>query len=486
MEKLRHLHGMRDLRQESWEPLKAAQDHLREYFSSHGYRHLETPVLEPTELFLRKSGGELAARMYTFTDPGGNQVSLRPEYTSSILRHYLEEGEAEALPVRIQYAGPVFRYDGDGDSQRQFTQVGAELLGSVSPRADAEVLSLGCTALSSLGLKGHHLEIGDVGVLRGLLSGMGLSERALLFILGSMTELKGGEEGLSKVLERARQLRLLATDARRGYLGAAIAGMDEEEVRELLQSLLLWAEVGSLGQREPSEVVERLLRKFRVSDDPVRLQEGLEIAFRMAAVRGDPEDALAEAGALIESSGLSASVMEPLKETMSLLELAHRQDVTVTLDFGLARGLAYYTGIVFEIRHSAVEISLGGGGRYDELAGALGSPTPVPALGFAYALEPLLEALSLCGSAQANWSAEAPRALVAAKSRGAYGEALRVAQELRLSGKCVEMDVCGLNTEDCVSYARAKGIAEVIVVDDGGKATTHPVRDFREHIGSAG
>ena len=60
------------------------------------------------------------------------------------------------------------------------------------------------------------------------------------------------------------------------------------------------------------------------------------------------------------------------------------------LDFGLARGLAYYNGIIFEVKHPAWPSFLGGGGRYDGLARALGSPETVPALGFAYTLEALL------------------------------------------------------------------------------------------------
>ena len=76
------------------------QDSLREHLFSNGYRAIDTPLLEPTELFLRKSGGELATRMYTFTDPGGNKVSLRPEFTSSAIRYYLERADTEALPLR--------------------------------------------------------------------------------------------------------------------------------------------------------------------------------------------------------------------------------------------------------------------------------------------------------------------------------------------------------------------------------------------------
>lgn len=73
---------------------------------SYGYRYLETPILESTELFLRKSGGELASRMYSFTDAGSNSVSLRPEFTSPIVRHYLNTPrKSPSRPLAIRRSG---------------------------------------------------------------------------------------------------------------------------------------------------------------------------------------------------------------------------------------------------------------------------------------------------------------------------------------------------------------------------------------------
>ena len=192
MEKLRHLHGTRDLSQKSWASLRTAQDRLRLLFASYGYRVLETPVLEPTELFLRKSGGELAARMYAFYRPRW-RPSKPPSGVHRFHREALPEEDASPVPTRVQYAGPVFRYEGDSKGYRQFTQVGAELLGSSDLRADAEILSLSCSGLSSLGLTDLSLELGDLGVPYQLLSSLGLSDRATMFILGSLTELKGGK-----------------------------------------------------------------------------------------------------------------------------------------------------------------------------------------------------------------------------------------------------------------------------------------------------
>ena len=485
MEKLRHLQGMRDLPQESWLRLKDAQERLREFFSSHGYRLLETPVLEPTELFLRKSGGELAARMYTFTDPGGNLVSLRPEYTASIIRHFLEGGDDyQRHPLRVQYAGPVFRHsqevDGRGQALRQFTQVGAELLNGPGPKADAEVLSLCVNALSSLGIKDHRLVVGDLELVSHLLGSLGLSERAMAFILGSMQGIARGQEGRGAVEERAAQLRLLESGPRQGYLRAALGDMEEEQARELLHGLLEWSGAESLGQRQPSEVVERLLRKFRGSDDAATLRRGMDVAYRLAGVKGEPVACLESAAAIVQDSRLGASVLDPLREVVELLGADLQADAGLELDFGLAGGLAYYTGIVFEIVHPGFDAPLGGGGRYDGLARALGSSSGVPALGFAYTLEHLLDVLGDDGGAQQPGEAAPVSLLVASSAEGAYKEALKLAGELRRQGARVEMEVSGKDLQECLFYARARGIREVVSVDASGQHTSHATQPVSE------
>ena len=83
------LAGMNDLSEGSLRQKQGLQDRLYKVLGEYGYQLVETPILEPTELFMRKSGGELASQLYSFTDAGSNSVSLRPEFTSPIMRHYL-------------------------------------------------------------------------------------------------------------------------------------------------------------------------------------------------------------------------------------------------------------------------------------------------------------------------------------------------------------------------------------------------------------
>ena len=481
MDRLDRLQGMPDTTEESLASLRRLQDRLREFLSTHGYGLLETPILEPTELFLRKSGGELAARMYTFTDPGGNQVSLRPEYTSSVVRHYLEGDAVPNPPVRVQYSGPVFRYEDGSGFPRQFTQVGAELLGSVDARADAEVLSISYSALAHLGFEGHSVVMTDQGVLYRLLEALHLSERAVGFILSSVPDLREGAEGMARVQQRAKVLRLLRASTEDGR---SVEGLQAEGARSLLEALMHREELGSSGQRDPAEIVDRLLRKSTGADHPARVERGLELTSRLAAIRGEPASSIARAEEVIKSSGLDIGVLAGIRDVIPLAEAQGLPAAAMEVDFGLARSLAYYTGTVFEITLPGYKASLGGGGRYDGLARALGGRSHLPALGFAYTAERLLEAM---GSGETDGTENSVAVLVLATEGHGYREAAQLARELRRSGKRVEMDVCEMDLKQGLEYAQGRGIAEVVQVDTSGKATSHPVMDVagRHRAGGA-
>ncbi len=382
---------MQDLSQDSWRTKRDLQDRLGDLIGSFGYSHLETPILEPTDLFLRKSGGALASRIYSFTDPGSNLVSLRPEFTSSIMRHYLECAGDTQLPVRLQYAGPVFRYEvSHPEASGQFTQIGAELLGSSSITGDAEILGLASQVLSQSEVADWRLELADLDVLNSVLDAVGVSERARTFIIESVPQLKLGHHVIPQILEEAHRLHITGQSGHEDYLVEAVQGLDDNQARVVLRGLLKWNAADQLGQRNADEVVDRLLRKVRGSDDGKSLQRGLELASDLAAVRGEPKAALGDAELVIRAAGADTGAFERLSQLLDLVLSDSAIGGHLELDFGLARGLAYYNGIVFEVKHPRWPESLGGGGRYDGLAKALGSQDAVPALGFAYNLEALL------------------------------------------------------------------------------------------------
>ncbi|MQF88966.1 MAG: hypothetical protein FI737_07755 [SAR202 cluster bacterium] len=390
------LQGMNDLPEDAWRQKLGLQDRLCEQLSGYGYRRLETPVLEPTDLFLRKSGGELASQLYSFTDAGSNSVSLRPEFTSPIMRHYLENAADISLPARWQYCGPVFRFDiSHPEASGQFTQVGGEFLGSSDIAADVELLDLALAVPTQLGLDSWSLQLADLDILDSLLDPVGVSERARSFIIQSMPRLGEGRSVVPKLLEEGRHLHLVggsnvSVDPEDAALRQAVQGLDDTQARSVLLGLLQWNSADHLGQRTPDDVVERLLQKIRGTDREDKLRQGLELASDLAGIKGEPERALQSVKKTLASAGANQNAADRLSEVIGLVSKGPDTKGQILLDFGLVRGLAYYNGLIFEVRHPKWPGTLGGGGRYDTLSRALGGSEAVPALGFAYNLDALI------------------------------------------------------------------------------------------------
>ena len=447
------LMGMRDLFEEETRQKLRVQNELQAALSLCGYRTVDTPVLEPTDIFLRKSGGELASQMYSFVEPGGHQVSLRPEFTSQVIRLFLQQNGGVALPVRWQYAGPVFRYTaGESGHGRQYTQVGAELIGAGGPAADAEVLATACGALVSLGLRSLRLVVGDVGAVLGLLRQFSLSERATHYLLNAIGQLREGEEHLAAVRARAEELGLLEQGERHGMgaLGQHLAAVDASSAV-------------TFGARSPAEVLERLARKLQASDDPGQIERAMEFTSALSRLSGAPDDTVERARSLAASYGLDAGPLDTLADCVAALALHDVKGVDVSVDLGLAGGIAYYTGPLFEIWGGGAA-KLASGGRYDGLVKALGGPDDVPALGFAYSLEPVMDAMADAGVLTED-ARVGKRALVAPKSPGAAAAALRTAASLRLGGEAAAVALNGEVDEDS---ARRQGFAALVAVDEDG------------------
>ena len=369
-------------------------EELRAHFGNSGYEVIETPLLEETELFVRKSGGELTNRLYTFTDPGGHRVSLRPEFTSSVIRRFIQEQNSLGVPVRWQYGGPVFRYEGvEGETYRQFTQVGAELVGAAGVEADAEIIYLAWSGLREVGLSDCRLRIGHLGLLHSLLSAHNLSEPAKLFIIGNVQDLKRGRTDVDTLRQRAEDVGLLRVGFDQS-IGMALDGISLEAAQEFIQSALKDSMPAPTGQRTTEQIVARLLRKVRIADDPGVFEEALTLISLLAQLHGPPESVLRKARRVALERGMESDSFDELDKLVNALVSRGVPEDNLTLDLGLARGIAYYTGVIFELYASSTKgASLGGGGRYDSLVKALGSEEDAPALGFAYNMDEVLGAL---------------------------------------------------------------------------------------------
>lgn len=133
-----------------------------------GYGDIELPIFEDTALFARGVGEStdvVSKEMYTFADRGDRSVTLRPEGTAGVVRAVIEHGlDRGALPVKLCYAGPFFRYERpQAGRYRQLQQVGVEAIGVDDPALDAEVIAVADAGFRSLGLDGFRLEITSLG-----------------------------------------------------------------------------------------------------------------------------------------------------------------------------------------------------------------------------------------------------------------------------------------------------------------------------------
>ncbi len=481
---VRRLPGYRDLEEQELAALETAVKVCRRRFALRGYGRLETPGLEETELFLRKSGGELASRLCRFTDPAGYDASLRPEFTAPVLRHVIENGDTDVLPLRIQYSGPVFRYAAQSDTeqdrqrQRQFTQAGAELLGGTAPRADGEVLAMALDGLQALGIARPTVVLGHVGLLWDLLHSFGLSERARLFLVNRVGDLRRGADAVDSTRSEAVSLGILI-----GRDPAAVVGLlsgAEEESLALIESVLHSTVTDparrSMGVRAPEEIVSRLAKKLTAVDDPSAFDDALGLLAELATVRGPLEDALEKGRAVVRGRGRDDTPFEQVAQVAQAALDGGVPEEALLVDFGLARGIAYYTGMVFDLRSGVrtgqerTTTSLGGGGRYDGLPRALGAEADIPALGFAYDLEAVVDAAP---------EIEAPPkdrpVVVAATDSGAAGAAARHAAGLRRDEGIVLLEIEDRPREELSAFARARGAAEVTYVSADGTVRVEAV-----------
>lgn len=151
--------------QHYWHQVRTWVRHLAEMT---GFERIDVPIFEATELFARGIGAGtdvVDKEMYTFTDRGGNRLTLRPEFTAGVVRAYIENGlHVRPRPQKLYSLGPTFRYDRpQAGRYRQFTQFNAEILGEQDPTADLEIMVLVWDLYSGLGFRDLVFQLNSTG-----------------------------------------------------------------------------------------------------------------------------------------------------------------------------------------------------------------------------------------------------------------------------------------------------------------------------------
>jgi len=345
---LQTLKGFRDFLPEEKKQREYVQNKIVEVFTLYGFEPFETPTLEYAELLLGKYGDEADKLVYTFDDKGGRNVGLRYDQTvptARVLAQYKDSLPKFFKRYQIQN---VFRADKpQAGRYREFCQCDADIFGTNSTVADAEILACSYQSYANIGFK---------------------------------------------------QIKLIVNDRQTLISSIEPYTTDETDVFSIIQT------IDKLDKKTQQEVAEELIKKGLQKDQAdkllnslkdVSMSDNLQQIVKQAVALGVPESAL---------------VFSPT----------------------LARGLDYYTGLIFEIiLPESQGGSCGGGGRYDKLIGELSS-NPIPAVGIAYGFDRTVEAAVQLGLVPVSGSSS--QVLVSVFSDELLPESLKVANQLRQEG----------------------------------------------------
>ena len=291
----------------------------RQTANAFGFAEYDAPVLEPLELYKAKSGDEIEAQLFSFTDKGGRDVALRPEMTPTGCRLVGARANALKRPIKWFSIAEFYRYErAQKGRERAFFQFNADLFGEPGPEAEIELIALLIQCLASFGLTEQDFYVR-------------LSDRNLWFY----------------------------------YLEAL--GLDDARIRGVLTAVDKFEKAGDEAFKPYAEQFGPL--------DPA-LKEKI-LAFLQIKTLADLETTLAT----VTADKLAARLADWRKLLGGLDAMGLTRFVAV--DLGVVRGLAYYTGFVFEAFDRKGELrAIAGGGRYNDLVKKLGGPD-LPAVGFA-------------------------------------------------------------------------------------------------------
>ena len=395
----RTLKGFRDYLPSVMIPREQMMQTAREVFRSFGFAPIDTPVLEHLEILTGKGSDETDRQIYRFEDNGGRDVGMRFDLTVPLARFAAQHINTLGTPFKRYHIAPVWRGENpQAGRYREFVQCDFDTIGTESVLADIEAVAVINNLLATIGFDAFTISINNRVILSGLLEQLGLADKAVP-VLRSLDKLgKIGREKTAAEMCRVAEIEPGQADA---VLALAECDGDAESVFAQLPEI-------TGGNEKAAEGIDRLTQIYR--------------------------------GAL--ASGVPSSRLR--------------------VDVSIARGLDYYTGVIFETTLDQLPGigSVCSGGRYDNLAG-LYTKQHLPGIGSSLGLDRLLaamEELQLLPDA----STPAP-VFVAFFDRDFRDDYLQLASKLRNAGIGVEVypDAKKLGVQ--LKYASQKGFAAAVI-----------------------
>lgn len=383
------------------------------------FSEYDGPVLESLELLTAKSGDEIVSQLFCFEDKGGRAVTLRPEQTPTLARMVGARAGALKKPIRWFSIGENYRYERQQKGRlRAFYQFNADILGEAGPMADAELIGLLIETFVAFGLSSSEftVRLSDRNLWLVLLERLGLDEAQRVAVLGVV----------DKIERTPPEKTAAALDA--------IAAGQGEALRTQIEGFLALKDFDAI-------------RDYLIA---VRPEQPLEPAMEETLSRWP------QLLALLDAAGLSEFI---------------------TIDLKVVRGLAYYTGFVFEAFQTVGQgRALAGGGRYDQLVEKLGGPA-MPAVGFGMGDVTLGDLLDQLG--RRPQMIDKRDAFIVYAGAGTQAAALDVLYRLRRYGARAEMPFAEGSFGKQFKQAAASGARYAIIIGENELANKQAtVRDM--------
>lgn len=327
----RTLKGFRDYLPEIMIPRERCMQTAREVFRRYGFAPIDTPTLEYREILLGKGSDETDRQMYQFTDNGGREVGMRFDLTIPLARFAAQHINSLGIPFKRYHIAPVWRGENtQAGRYREFIQCDFDTIGTESVVSDIETLVVIHDLMLSLGFERFRIHLNNRQVLSGLLQSLDLTDRSV------------------PVLRSLDKLGKIGADAVKAEMKAT-ANVSDDQASRILQ---------------------------------------------LADLDGTAAEILHTLPSITSGNTLAAEGIERLQLIINGAAAAGVNGDRVRLDVGIARGLDYYTGVVFEtFLDDLPQIgSVCSGGRYDNLAG-LYTKQHLPGVGASLGLDRLLAAM---------------------------------------------------------------------------------------------
>lgn len=356
---------------------------LQEHMSLFAYDLIDTPVIADADIFLTRAGYTIIEQLFTF-ERSGRLMALRPEFTAVVAHRYIQEKHTE--PVRWQLSGSIFSDEAsDYSSQYEQHNIGAELINQDGIMAETEIVAMATQGMNKLGISDWQLIIGHVGLQLHLLSQFGLDNRTYRILLTQRDKLK--EEGKQAVLDYLNEILPVDDSVVLQESG------NGQETQQMLDVLLDSTPYGNtMGGRSRHDIAARLLKKHDRGLERSQIEAALDFLEKWGNIRGKASEIGSEIQAFIANDDeYGQQLFDEWYQMIKLLKTYGISDEQIIIQPDLTKNWDYYTGIVFGIH--ANDNYVASGGRYDGLTRLLGGEDIIPAVGFAYYTETLLQTL---------------------------------------------------------------------------------------------